>query len=373
MADIMQTPQGPDDRGLPVQPVVAGSANQTNARTGGVVGPTLDPIEWLRFPRASLPPPVVAGSANQTNARIGMVPAALGDAFGRLGAGVNNAADGAAAIPLRLGDAFGRLEAGVNNAALAEAARPGASPDPGADARIALFHKLNPPTAYSPGPATYAPAPQGSTAYSPGAVPGPSPADHAKVALGYVLSGETPQVRPGTPAHAAAPAQPAYEQPGYYPDASAGAPGSSGYENAWNGAHPDNQLAARGAYIPPPPGQTESQRLHEQYGIHPDDHALASHAAANPHMYSNGAFTNIFAGKPIDYVQRLVAMMQPPSMEDQARRAAVQASGQDAARNAQVSGTDAEQQSQRAGAAREGLLEEILRTIYGGYYTKPKK
>ena len=284
MANPMQQPQANDQSDAPVQPIVSGSPNETNARTGGMVSLPAWPT-----PQA---PPTAGQYAQRLGATLGI---------------------GAPAAP---------------------------SPQLAPHSRAAI---------------------------------GPTPADHAKVALGYVLSGETPQVRPGTPAHAAAPAQPAYEQPGYYPDASAGAPGSSGYENAWNGAHPDNQLAARGAYIPPPPGQTESQRLHEQYGIHPDDHALASHAAANPHMYSNGAFTNIFAGKPIDYVQRLVAMMQPPSMEDQARRAAVQASGQDAARNAQVSGTDAEQQSQRAGAAREGLLEEILRTIYGGYYTKPKK
>ena len=44
MADIMQTPQGPDDRGSPVQPVVAGSANQTNARTGGMVATVQRPM-----------------------------------------------------------------------------------------------------------------------------------------------------------------------------------------------------------------------------------------------------------------------------------------------------------------------------------------
>ena len=177
MANPMQQPQANDQSDAPVQPIVSGSPNETNARTGGMVSLPAWPT-----PQA---PPTAGQYAQRLGATLGI---------------------GAPAAP---------------------------SPQLAPHSRAAI---------------------------------GPTPADHAKVALGYVLSGETPQVQPGTPAAAA---------------------------------------------VAP---------LHEQAGVPPEQHGALVNALQNPHTVQPGTIAQLVTGKPWWYVKELMSQLSPPSLEDQIKK-----------------------------------------------------
>lgn len=68
MANPMQQPQSTDDQALPVQPIVSGSANQTNARTGMVAPDRYQPFVFNASGSAPVPAdqqaPTIAPTSN---------------------------------------------------------------------------------------------------------------------------------------------------------------------------------------------------------------------------------------------------------------------------------------------------------------------